>query len=92
MRLIVCSDLHGDRSTLGLSRRQEVASALMEARDYAVEVETRRNNMRSNRKLTFNGETKNATQWARVLGLRASLVLARMRRGLPPEEVLRCAS
>lgn len=39
MILVVVSDLHGDRDTLGVSRAPEVATALDEAVQYAIEVE-----------------------------------------------------
>lgn len=39
MKIVVVSDLHGDRSTLGMSRTPEVKKALNEAVEYAVEIE-----------------------------------------------------
>jgi hypothetical protein len=38
------------------------------------------NNTRYNRRLTFRGETKTLTEWCRLLGLGASMVVARMDR------------
>ncbi len=39
MIIVVVSDLHGDRNTLGVSRTPEVASAMNDAVQYAIEIE-----------------------------------------------------
>ena len=38
-------------------------------------------NMRSNRKITFNGETKTITQWATKLNITHDFITTRLRRG-----------
>lgn len=45
-------------------------------------------NTRSNVRLTFNGETATAIEWAERLGLKHSTILSRVRRGWSPEETL----
>lgn len=46
------------------------------------------NNKRSNRFLTLDGRTQTATQWSRELGIRADVILARLRRGWSDEHAL----
>ena len=43
-------------------------------------------NTRQNRLLTFNGVTKNFTQWANYLGVKVTTVYARISRGKTPEQ------
>ena len=45
-------------------------------------------NKRNNRLVEFNGERMTATEWARKLGLRGNVVLARLGYGWPIEKVL----
>jgi hypothetical protein len=46
------------------------------------------NNRRSNRLLTFNGKTKNVTEWAAELGIPAHRIFQRIYKGKPLAEVL----
>lgn len=45
------------------------------------------NNRRTNRKITWNGVTKNATEWAKDLGIRQKTLFHRMDRGNSLEKV-----
>jgi hypothetical protein len=47
------------------------------------------NNARSNRLLTLNGETKTATQWARLLNLPAEVIRHRLDKGWSFERILK---
>lgn len=47
------------------------------------------NNRIDNVKITFNGETLTAPQWAERLGLKSATITARIRRGDSPEQALR---
>lgn len=44
-------------------------------------------NMRTNRYLTFNGETKTVAQWSRETGLSRSVITKRLNKGLPAHEI-----
>lgn len=46
------------------------------------------NNRRSNRRLTFNGETHSVQEWADITGLSRSTIRGRMNRGWTIEEAL----
>lgn len=46
------------------------------------------NNTRANRRLTLNGKTQNAIQWARELGINPNALYERLRRGWPVERAL----
>ena len=46
------------------------------------------NNTRSNKRLTYNGETLTIAEWARKLNASASMLYARHERGLSDQEVL----
>ena len=46
------------------------------------------NNRRSNRLLTYNGETHNVTQWASILNVNASLLFNRVYAGKTVDEIL----
>jgi len=46
------------------------------------------NNKRNNVRITYKGETKTATQWARELGIKPSIILDRVRRGWTAEDTL----
>lgn len=46
------------------------------------------NNARSNHNIAFDGRTLTASQWARRLGMKPLTILARVRKGLPVEQVL----
>jgi hypothetical protein len=46
------------------------------------------NNRRTNRYITFNGETKTLAQWAKVTGLTVFCLRARLHRGWPTEQAL----
>lgn len=46
------------------------------------------NNRRSNRLLTYNGETHNVTQWASILGISPKTIFSRIYTGKTVEEVL----
>lgn len=46
------------------------------------------NNLRSNRRITFNGRTMNAAQWAREIGVNMNAFLARLNRGWTVEEAI----
>jgi hypothetical protein len=51
--------------------------------------EQQANNTRSNRRITFNGETKTVSQWARELGVKTRTLHARIfRHGIPLERAL----
>jgi len=54
-----------------------------------VTADVQANNTRSNRPITFNGETLNVKQWARKIGMPHETLYARLNRGLSPERVLR---
>lgn len=45
-------------------------------------------NRRSNRMLTFNGETRCAAEWAEVVGIPSGAILRRLNKGLTAEEAL----
>lgn len=45
------------------------------------------NNRRSNRRLTWNGETKTALEWARITGIEQSLLRNRADRGMPEDKI-----
>lgn len=49
---------------------------------------TQANNRRSNRKLTYNGETHNVTEWAELLGINPKTLFNRIYRGLDIEHIL----
>jgi hypothetical protein len=49
---------------------------------------TQANNCRKNVLLTWDNKTLTATHWARELGIKPSLIIGRLRRGLPTERVL----
>ena len=53
-----------------------------------VTADVQANNTRSNRPITFNGETLNVKQWARKIGMPPETLYARLNRGLSPERVL----
>jgi hypothetical protein len=46
------------------------------------------NNKRNNVTITYKGEVKTATQWARELGIKPSIILDRVRSGWTAEETL----
>ena len=47
------------------------------------------NNKRTNKRITYNGETHTYAEWERILGLRRGLIKTRMSKGnLTPEEAL----
>jgi hypothetical protein len=46
------------------------------------------NNMRSNRKITIGGETRNMTQWAESIGVTREVIHKRLRRGIAGESLL----
>jgi len=45
-------------------------------------------NLRSNHNITFNGETKCAAEWGRVLGINPRTIYSRLQRGWPIELLL----
>lgn len=49
---------------------------------------TQCNNRRSNRILTFNGETHNITEWANILGIPAKTLFTRLYSGYSTEKIL----
>lgn len=50
--------------------------------------DTQANNARSNIKISFNGITMNASQWARLIGIDRRLLVSRYRKGWPLKDVL----
>lgn len=46
------------------------------------------NNMRSNRRLTYAGETHTLSEWARILGLNRATLESRRRKGLSADQIL----
>lgn len=46
------------------------------------------NNKKNNNNITYNGETHTITDWARILGVKASIIYTRKRRGKSPQECL----
>jgi hypothetical protein len=46
------------------------------------------NNMRSNRVITFNGQTRTMAQWGRLLGINYGTLTKRFSRGMPVEKAL----
>lgn len=53
-----------------------------------VDEETQHNNTQSSVKITYNGKTMTAAQWAREIGVDRHTIYDRLRKGLPIEEVL----
>ena len=49
---------------------------------------TQANNRRSNRFITYNGETKTIAEWSRVTGINKAAILERLNKGLSPVEIL----
>lgn len=47
------------------------------------------NNMRTNRRLTFNGKTQTVSEWARELGINRSTIFGRLSRGMAVAEALK---
>lgn len=45
------------------------------------DMSTQANNTRSNRKITYNGETKTLAEWARIIGVKQNTLLYRLKRG-----------
>ena len=45
------------------------------------DMRTQANNTRSNRKITYNGETKTLAEWARIIGVKQNTLLYRLKRG-----------
>lgn len=50
--------------------------------------EEQANNMRTNRLLTYNGETHNMKQWSKIMNIKYMTLYSRLRRGLSIEEAL----
>lgn len=46
------------------------------------------NNRRSSRRITIDGETKTAAQWARIAGISQTSLMERIGRGMPPREAI----
>ena len=46
------------------------------------------NNKRNNSTITYNGETRTITEWSRILGIKASIIFTRKRRGKSDAECL----
>lgn len=46
------------------------------------------NNLRSNRKIEFNGKTQSVSMWARELGIKVGCLRTRISRGWDPQEAL----
>lgn len=46
------------------------------------------NNRRSNRRITFSGETRTLIQWARLTGIGYNTIKERLNRGWTPEKAL----
>ncbi len=57
----------------------------------ATKVKMRKTKRLAARKITYNGETLTIREWAEKLDLRKYLIGARLKRGWPPEKVLRLA-
>lgn len=54
-----------------------------------VDQKTQQNNRGNNRKLTFNGETKNVTEWGKLTGIPSKIIRQRIDRdGMTTEEAL----
>lgn len=49
-------------------------------------------NRRNNHRLTYKGETKTVTQWAKLTGLPAAAILSRIRYGWSPDEIIETPS
>lgn len=47
-------------------------------------------NLKSNVRITLNGRTEIVADWARITGINFMTIMCRIKRGLPPEEVLSC--
>ena len=45
------------------------------------------NNKRSNRRITFNGETKTIAEWSRITGIKSRTLLYRLNNGLKIEDI-----
>lgn len=48
-----------------------------------VSIKDQNNNRRSCKKITYNGETHNLTQWALILGINKNTLIARLNKGWP---------
>lgn len=46
------------------------------------------NNKKNNNSITYNGETHTVSEWARILGIKASIIYTRLRRNKSPQECL----
>jgi hypothetical protein len=45
-------------------------------------------NTRKNRMLTYKGETKHASEWARLIGMKVGTMMARLRKGWSDEKII----
>lgn len=77
----------GYKNGLTIDRRDPYGSYCPENCRWATWGE-QRNNKRDSIKITYDGKTMTATQWARHLGVRPNAILARIKRGMDPIEAL----
>lgn len=79
----------GKRPSASLSvERIDVSKGYEASNCYWADIETQANNKRDTVRITYNGETKSATQWARQYGVNTKVLRSRLSNGIKFEDAV----